>query len=39
MLVMGSVYLDQLYGKITIFDTGKGMDGTARNSITKWYTS
>ncbi|KAG0563617.1 hypothetical protein KC19_8G045600 [Ceratodon purpureus] len=32
------VNLDQEEGKISIFDTGKGMDGTPQNCISKWGT-
>jgi hypothetical protein len=32
-----SVDMDNTAGKLTIFDTGKGMDSTPERSISKWY--
>jgi len=34
--LFGSVNLDHKDGKISIYDTGKGMDGTLENCIAKW---
>jgi len=33
---VASVDLDHNNGMITIYDTGKGMDSTPQNSISKW---